>query len=66
MEETKGDTHAVMRKDRITFDLFPALEKPQTYGDAVLYADCETERRKPHGDKFIVVDAHGTVVYEPK
>lgn len=59
------DGFVLYRQDRITGHVFPVKDNVRSFGEASNTADAETLSRLPHGDRFIVCDTHGTVVYQP-
>ena len=60
-----ADVYTVLRTDRITRASYPCCEDIQSLGRAKRIAEQETDSRLPYGDKFIVQNMHGEVIYEP-
>ncbi len=65
MDVERDESPSIIRVDRITGDWFPANGDCNNLGEAENYAVTETEKRLPSGDKFLVLDADGEVLFDP-
>lgn len=54
----------IVRVDQVTGDVFPVKSNVSCLGAAKLNAEAETDKRKPNGDIFLVIQGE-RVLYDP-
>jgi hypothetical protein len=66
MEQGRSTVFDIFRIDRVTNDRFPVQTGLTQRSAAEDYAQRETRARAPLGDKFVVLDTAGEVVFDPE
>jgi hypothetical protein len=66
MDQDQNTVFDIFRIDRVTNDRFPVQAGLTRLQQAEEYAQRETRARAPMGDKFVVLDTAGEVVFDPE